>query len=65
MAGLGDGIVKIWDVLKKNEVVRSFKASNNSSAAITSIQLNSSKTILGASNIKGSVNLFPVTDLMN
>jgi WD40 repeat protein len=37
--GLGDGIVKIWD-LKSKEVVRSFKGTTNPTAQVNSLSFN-------------------------
>ena len=62
--GLSDGVVKIWD-LKKKDVVRLFKPTTHSSSPVTSLSFNSSNTLVAASNSKGSINFFPMADLFN
>jgi WD40 repeat protein len=61
-AGLGDGILKVWE-LKHKEVVRTFKASINSQSSITSINMNASNSIIGASTNKGAINIFSLANL--
>ena len=36
----------------------------NSSSAVTSVSMNTANSILGAANVKGDINLFPMNDLV-
>lgn len=64
VSGLGDGIVKAWN-LSKQEVIRNYKGTIQGNSPITSISLSKSNTVLASSNAKGIINLFPTNDLVN
>ena len=71
--GLGDGIVKLWD-LKRRIQLRTFRSSNPVSmmyaqggtaktSPTTSVSFNVPNTVLAASNQKGCISLYPMSDL--
>lgn len=56
-------MVKLWD-LKKKDVVRTYKPTASIiKTSITSIQFNMSNELIGASNNKGHINIFPASDI--
>lgn len=63
-AGLGDGIVKVWELTRK-EVVRQFKSSShNSKICVNQIKFSPTNDLLGAATNQGSINIFPVADMI-
>ena len=73
--GLSDGIVKLWD-LKRRIQLRTFRSSApvslmySQGAAVkpsptTSISFNVPNTVLAASNQKGIISLYPMSDLVD
>ena len=61
-AGLGDGLVKVWDLTRK-DVRRIFKPSNYQlRQSVTSVQFNPKNDMLGASNNQGHISIFPMLD---